>query len=93
MGSDFGKRVNHSSELCASKCTPLNNGINLPHSLSDTPTVELSSFQFNDQDLWKIIRAQHFNTAHSCDDILIRMIKICVQSIAKLLVYKLPELS
>ena len=38
----------------ASKCSPLNNGSTLVHSLSNTPTVELSSFQSNDQDVLKI---------------------------------------
>ena len=51
--------------------------------ISNAPTVELSSFQFNDQDILKIIRALHVNKAHGCDDISIRMIKICDQSIVK----------
>ena len=44
---------------------------------------ELSSFQFNDQDILKIIRALHVNKTRGCDDISIRMIKICDQSIIK----------
>ena len=80
---DFGLKANHFNEFFASKCTPLNNGSTLPHLLSNAPTVELSSFQFNDQDILKIIRALHVNKAHGCDDISIRMIKICDQSIVK----------
>ena len=53
----------------------------LPHSLSNTPKVELSSFKLNDQ--LKIVRALHGNKAHICDDISICMIKICDQSIVK----------
>ena len=67
----------------ALKCTPLNNGSTLPHSASNKPTIELSSFQFNDQDILKIIGALHANKAYGCDDILIRMIKIYDQSIVK----------
>ena len=85
MESDFGKKANNFNECFASKCTPLNNGSNLPHSLSNTLTIELSSFQFNEQDILKIIRALHVNKAHGCDDISICMIKTCDQSIAKLL--------
>ena len=48
LGSDFGKKANHFNEFFASKCTPLNNGSILPQSLSNTSTVKLSSFQFND---------------------------------------------
>ena len=77
------KKANHFNEFFASKCTPLNNGSTLPHAVSNAPTVELSSFQFNDQDILKIIRALHVNKAHGCDDISIRMIKICDQSIVK----------
>ena len=83
MECDFGKKANHFNEFFAWKCTPLNNGSTLPHAVSNAPTIEISSFQFNDQDILKIIRALHVNKAHGCDDISIRMIKICDQSIVK----------
>ena len=41
---DFGKKANHFNEFFGSKCTKLNNGSTLPHSISNAPTVELSSF-------------------------------------------------
>ena len=63
----------------------MNNGSTLPHSLSNTPTVELSSFQFNDQGILKIMRALHVNKTHGWDDISICMIKTCDQSIIKTL--------
>ena len=69
--------------MFASKCTLLNNGSTLPHSLSNTSTVELSSFQFNDQAILKITRALHVNKVHGCDDNSIRMIKIYDQSVIK----------
>ena len=53
------------------------------HSVSNTLTVELSSFQFNDQDILKIKIALHVNEAHGWDHISIRMIKICDQLIVK----------
>ena len=83
MESDFGKKSNNFNEFFAPKCTPLKNGSTLPHSLSNASTVELSSFQFNDQDILKIIRALHVNKALGCDDISICMVKICDQSIIK----------
>ena len=83
LESDFQKKANNFNEFFASKCTPLNKGITLPHSLSNASTVEHSSFQFNDQDILKIIRALHVNKALSCDDISICMIKICDQPIIK----------
>ena len=78
---EFGKKSNHFNESFASKCTPLNNGSTLPHSVSNTPTVELSSFQFNDQDKLRLIIALHVNKTHGCDNLSIRLIKICDQSI------------
>ena len=55
----------------------------IPHLVSNASTVKLSSFQFNDQDILKIIIALHVNKAHGCDDISVCMIKICDQSIVK----------
>ena len=78
---EFGKKSNHFNGSFASKCTPLNNGSTLPHSVSNTPTVELSSFQFNDQDKLRLIIALHVNKTHGCDNLSIRLIKICDQSI------------
>ena len=75
MESEFAKKANHFNRFFASKRTTLNNGSTLPNSVSNKSTVELSSFQFNDQDILKIIRALHVNKAHGCDDILICMIK------------------
>ena len=62
---EFGKKSNHFNES----------------SVSNTPTVELSSFQFNDQDKLRLIIALHVNKTHGCDNLSIRLIKICDQSI------------
>ena len=83
MECDFGKKANQFKEFFASESTPLSNGSTLPHSVSNIPTGELSSFQFNDQDILKMIRTLHVNKAYGCDDISIGMIKICDQSIVQ----------
>ena len=77
------KKPNQFNEFFESECTVLSHGSTLPHSVSNIPTGELSSFQFNDQDILKIIRTLHINKASGCDDISIGMIKICDQSIVK----------
>ena len=82
LESDFEKKANRFNEFYASKGTPHNSGCTLPHFLWNTPTVELSSFQFNNKDILKIIRAPHVNKAYGCD-ISVRMIKICHQWIVK----------
>ena len=79
----LGKRQTFSmSFLHQSVLTPLNTQ-NFLHSVSNTPTVELSFLQFHDQDILKVIRALHVNKAHGCDDISIRIMKICDQSLLK----------
>ena len=83
LESDFGEKANHFNEFFAPKCTPLNNESTLPHSFANKATTDLSPFQFNDQNISKIIRASHVNNAHGCDDTSICMIKICDQSIIK----------
>ena len=83
LESDFRQKANYLNEFFAPKCTPLNNGSTLPHSLSNTPTVEFSFFQFNDQDILKIIGVLHVNKTHVCDDIWIHMVKIFYQSVVK----------
>ena len=83
MECDFGKKANQFKEFFASESTPLSNGSTLPHSVSNIPTGELSSFQFNDQDILKMIRTLHVNKAYGCDDISTGMIKICDQSIVQ----------
>ena len=83
MECDFGKKANQFNEFFALECTPLSNGSTLPHLVSNILTGELSSFQFNDQDILKMIRTLHVNKAYGCDDISIGMIKICDQSIVK----------
>ena len=87
LESDFEKKANHFNEFFASKCTLLNNGSTLPHSLSNTLTVEISSFQFNDQDIFKIIRGLHVKKAHGCDDISICMIKIVTNQLSSVWLY------
>ena len=53
----------------------------------------LSSLDFNEDEILKIIRALDIHKAHSHDDISIRMIKICGKSILKPLIILLQNLT
>ena len=65
----------------ASKCTPLINNSVLPDSVSYISTARLSSINFNNVDIFKIIKYLTVNKAHGHDDISSRMINLCAQSI------------
>ena len=54
-----------------------------PDSVDYISTAKLSSVNFNNEDILKIIKSLNFNKAHGQDDISIRMIKLCGQSIVK----------
>ena len=54
-----------------------------PDSVDYISTAKLSSINFNNEDILKIIKSLNFNKAHGQDDISIRMIKLCGQSIVK----------
>ena len=47
----------------------------------------LSSLDFNEDGILKVIRALNISKAHGYDDISIRMIKICDKSLTKSLFY------
>ena len=58
----------------------------LNNPLLQANTSRLNSLDFNEDEIIKIIRALNVNKAHICDDISIRMIKICDKSLLKPLI-------
>ena len=71
----------------ADQCTPLKNNSSLPVNQIFLTQSRLSSLDFNEDELLKIIRALNINKAHGHDDISIRMIKICDKSLIKPLTF------
>ena len=45
--------------------------------------TKLSSFDIEDEDIYKIIKTLHINKAHGYDKVSIRMLKLCDKSIVK----------
>ena len=80
---DFKKKAHHFNVFLASKCTPLINNSVIPDLFDYISTVRLSSSNFNNVDIFKIIKSLNVNEAHGHDDISVGMIKLCSQSIAK----------
>ena len=66
-----------------SQCTPVSNDSALPSATNSVSNVSLSSIQFKDHDILKIIRSLNYNKAHGYDDISIKLSKICDSSIVK----------
>ena len=83
MENDFKKKAHHFNAFFASKCSPLINNSVLPESVDYISTAKLSSINVNNVDILKIIKSLNVNKDHGHDDISIRMIKLCGQSIVK----------
>ena len=81
--SNFKEKANHLNDFFPSHCTPVSNDSALPNTTNSVSNVSLSSIQFDDQDILKIIRSLNYNKAHGYDDRSIRLLKICDSSIAK----------
>ena len=81
--TDFLKKANYFNKFFASKCTPLSNSSSLPSSLDLETEARLTSINFSDNDILKIIRSLDINKAHGHDDISVRMVKICDDSMKK----------
>ena len=81
--SNFKEKANYFNDFFASQCTPISNDSALTNSSNSVLHVSLSSIQFEDQDILKIIPSLNYNKAHDYDDISIRLLKICVSSIVR----------
>ena len=81
--SDFKIKANHFNSFFISHCIPLNNNSKVRGSQTYITDCNLSSLQFEDKDIIKIIRSLDVNKAHGHDDIFIRTLKICGLAIIK----------
>ena len=85
--TDIQMKPNIFNKFFADQCTPLKNNSSLPVNQIFLTQSRLTSLDFNDDELLKIIRALNINKAHGHDDISIRMIKICDKSLIKPLIF------
>ena len=83
LETDFKKKAHQFDMFLASKCTPLNNNSVLPDLVDYISTARLSSINFNIVYILKITKSLNVNKAHGYNDISIRMIKLCGQSIVQ----------
>ena len=76
MVSDFCKKANIFNNFFVSICRPIDNTSCLP-SFSYRAGSRIKSFQVTENDILAIIKTLDPNIAHVCDNISIKMIKIC----------------
>ena len=81
--SNSKEKANHFHTFFASQCTSVSTDSALPNTTNSVSNVSLSSIQFEDQDILKIIWSLNYNKAHGYDDISIRLLKICNSSIVR----------
>ena len=81
--SNLKEEINNFNCSFASHCTPLDNNSKIPETQTFTTYKKLSSVQFEDNDIIKIITSLNICKAHRHDDISIRMLKLCDLAIVK----------
>ena len=81
LASDFKQKTNILNNHFASLCTPTKNGSKLP-SFSYKTEKRITSFDIKGDDILLIIKNLNVNEAHRWDQLSIRMIKSCGNSIS-----------
>ena len=84
--TDIKTKANIFNEYFAEQCTLLKNKSVLPSNQTFLTQSRLTSLDFSEEEIRKIIRALNIHKVHGHDDISIRMIKICDKSLLKPLV-------
>ena len=81
--TDMKTKADIFNKFFAEQCTPLKNDSKTPITQIFLTQSRLSSLDFNEDEILKIIRTLNIHKAHGHDDISIRMIKICDKSLLK----------
>ena len=84
--ADIKTKANIFNEYFAEQCTPLKNSSVVPINQRFLTQSRLTSLDFNEEHVLKIIGALNIHKAHGHDDIRIRMIKICDKPLLKPLI-------
>ena len=84
--TDNKTKANIFNEYFAEQCSHLKSNSVLPINQTFLTQSSLTSLDFNEEEILKIIRALNIHKAHGHDDISIRMIKICDKSLLKPLI-------
>ena len=78
--SDFNKKANLSSNFFASIYAPIKNASTLPY-FSYRTNSRVNYFHTTEKDMLLILKSLDSTKTHRCDNLLVRIIKICNESI------------
>ena len=81
--TDFKAKANFFNDYFSKNCTPIANGSTLPENQVYLTNSRINSVPFFDDLIINIIRPMNVNKAHGHDDISIRMIKMCDESLVR----------
>ena len=81
--TNFKEKANLFNKYFLSQYNPLPNDSKLPENQIYVTETKLSSFDIEDEDIYKIIKTLDINKAHGQDEVSIRMLKLCDKSIVK----------
>ena len=81
--TDFKAKANIFNDFFSKQCTPLASGSKLPENQVSLTNSRINSVPFSDDLVINIIRNLNVNKAHGHDDISIRMIKMCDESLLR----------
>ena len=79
--TDFKTKANIFSDIFSRQCTPLANGSKLPENQVYLTNSRITSVPFPDTLVINIIKTLDGNKTHGHDDISIRMIRMCDESL------------
>ena len=80
-------KANTSNEYFAEQYTFLKSIVVLPVNQTFSTQSRLTSLDFNEEEILKIIRALNIHKTHGCDNISITILKICDKSLLKPLIF------
>ena len=83
LESNFKIKANYFNSFFASQCTPLMNNSKLPDKINYISVARLTSIKFDNNDILKITRSLNVNKAHGHYSILVKMIKMCDESLVQ----------
>ena len=81
--TDIKIKTNFFNKFFAGQWTSLNNGRVLPSSQEFLTRYRLCSFDFSNDEIFKLIKSSNVHKAHGYDDISIRIMKMYAKSLVK----------
>ena len=79
--SNFQEKAKNFNSFFAKQCTLVSNNSFLPSEFTYMTEEHIQSITFSESDVIKIIRTLDVNKAHGHDNIFVRMIRLCTNSV------------